>query len=207
MQTSSGQASGPAGRQVRGLNRDFGAGLFLLAIGLIGFFGSYTLKFTQASGVGAGLMPRVTALLVGAFGVLLIVQAFVSLGDRLQSWSLRGIVFLIGAVLAFAILIRGFSLALFGTTIVCPAMGLAVAGPVAVVTAALADRETRWRDHPLRADPDAVLRRALQIHAAPADPARAVLARLLRRTQCSISSTSWRSAFAPAGRSSGSPTR
>lgn len=129
--------------QVRGLNRELGAGLLLLALGLVGFLGSYSLKFTLASGVGPGLMPRVTALIVAAFGLLLVVQAFTTAGERLESWSLRGIVFLLGAVVAFAVTIRGFSIPLPGLTLTCPALGLVVAGPLALITAALADRETR----------------------------------------------------------------
>ena len=133
----------PPADRVIGFNRDFGGGALLLAIAVVGFFGTTALKFTLASGVGPGLMPRVTALLVGAFGVLLIAQAFVSPGDRLERWSMRGIVFLIGAVLLFAMTIRGFSFPFFGTTLTCPALGLVIAGPLAVITAALADRDTR----------------------------------------------------------------
>jgi len=130
---------------------DLGAGLFLLALGLIGLAGGYTLPFGTLSGIGSGLLPRVVSLLVGAFGVMLVVQSFLAEGDRLERWHLRGPVFVLGAVLAFAVVIRGSTLnfggiaglPLFGSVKV-PPLGLIVAGPLAVVVSGYASNETRF---------------------------------------------------------------
>jgi hypothetical protein len=90
------------------------------------------------------------AILVGAFGVLLIVQAFLFEGDRLERWHARGPVFVLGAVLAFAVVIRGATLSFGGfagipllATVRIPAMGLIVAGPLAVMISAFADKSTK----------------------------------------------------------------
>lgn len=129
MAEQSTSAAESGGRRVRGGNVDVGAGLFLFTIGAVAFLGSLGLTFVQASGVGPGLMPRVTALIVMAFGLLFIVQGVTSLGDRLDGWSLRGIVFLLGAVVFFAAAVRP--------------LGLVIAGPAAVIISSLADRQTR----------------------------------------------------------------
>jgi putative tricarboxylic transport membrane protein len=127
----SNEPGAPAGESPRGFvkaSREFGAGLFLVALGAIGYFGSYSLKFGQLSGIGPGLMPKVTAILVAFFGLLLMVQSVTSVGERLESWAVRGPLFVLAAVVAFALTVRP--------------CGLLVAGPLAVIISALADKET-----------------------------------------------------------------
>ncbi len=87
---------------------------------------------------------------MAAFGVLLVVQALIFDGDRLERWHLRGPVFVLGAVLIFAIVIRGSTLSLGGFagipllgSVKVPSLGLIVAGPLAVVFSAFADKDTR----------------------------------------------------------------
>ena len=118
-----------AGQRTRGFNQDVGAGLFLIAIAVIGILASSSLRLTLPSGVGPGLMPRATSLILGGFGVLFVVQGLTTLGERLEAWSLRGLFFLLGAVAMFAATVRP--------------LGLAVAGPLAIVVSALADKDTR----------------------------------------------------------------
>jgi hypothetical protein len=75
------------------------------------------------------LMPKTIAVLVGAFGLMLLVQGLIVEGDRLEAWAVRGPIFVLGGVLVFAATIRPW--------------GLIVAGPLAVVVSALADRDSR----------------------------------------------------------------
>jgi hypothetical protein len=132
---------------------DFGGGLFLIAIAALGFGGAFDLPFGKLSGIGSGLMPKVVAVLVGAFGALLVAQALILEGDRLERWHLRGPIFVLGAVLVFAVVIRGSNLNFGGfaglpvlATVKIPALGLVVAGPLAVMIASLADPGTRPRE-------------------------------------------------------------
>ena len=74
-------------------------------------------------------MPRATSLILGAFGLLFVIQGLTRAGERLEAWSLRGPLFLLGAVAVFAASVRP--------------LGLTVAGPLALILAALADPETR----------------------------------------------------------------
>lgn len=108
---------------------DVGGGLFLLAIAGVGYFGGFNLPIGHLSGIGSGLMPKVVAILVGAFGVLLLVQGLVVEGDRLEQWAIRGPIFVLAGVLVFAVTIRPW--------------GLIVAGPLSFIVSALADKDSR----------------------------------------------------------------
>ena len=129
---------------------DFAGGIFLIALAALGFAGGFDLPFGTLSGIGSGLMPKVVATLVGAFGILLLLQSLVWDGDRLERWHLRGPVFVLGAVLVFAVFIRGSTLTLGGfaglpalASVKVPALGLIVAGPLAVMFSSFADKDTR----------------------------------------------------------------
>lgn len=109
--------------------QDLAAGLFLLALGAVGYFGSLDLSFGALNRIEAGFMPRMAALLVAGFGALLVVLSFTTDGAPLGRVHLREPLFILGAVLLFAWTIRP--------------LGLAIAGPLAVMVSAFADRETR----------------------------------------------------------------
>src|SRR5262245_1084244 len=129
---------------------DVGGGLFLLALAVLGFGGGFNLPTGTLSGIGSGLLPKSVAVLIAAFGVLLIVQGLLFQGDRLEQWHLRGPVFVLGAVVLFAIVIRGSTLNFGGilgfpllASIKVPGLGLIVAGPLAVIVSSLAEKSTR----------------------------------------------------------------
>lgn len=122
--------------------QDFAAGIFLIVFAAIGYFGAIGLKFGQMRGIGPGLMPQITALLLGFFGLVLIVTSFISRGSLLERWSIRGPFFILGAVLLFAATIRGADFPSLGLKF--PALGLVVSGPLAVIFSSFADKSTRW---------------------------------------------------------------
>jgi putative tricarboxylic transport membrane protein len=84
------------------------------------------------SGVGPGMLPRGLALLLGALGTLLLATAVIERGPLLETWSLRGPLLILGAMVAFGLAIRP--------------LGLVVAGPLAVVIGACASDEVRWSE-------------------------------------------------------------
>jgi hypothetical protein len=129
---------------------DLAGGLFLVVLAVIGFAGAFNLPTGTLSGIGSGLLPKTLAVLIAVFGVLLIVHAFLYEGDRLERWHLRGALFVLGGVVVFALFIRGSTLIfgdIFGipvlATVKVPGLGLIVAGPLAVIISAFADRSTR----------------------------------------------------------------
>ena len=125
------EPGGPAAER-RGLLKspqDFGAGLFLIVFAAIGLIGGWSLPMGKLATIGSGMMPKVVACLVAAFGLLLIFESFVTRGPVLERWALRGPFFVLSAILLFAWTVRP--------------LGLVVAGPLAVVVSSLADKDTR----------------------------------------------------------------
>jgi putative tricarboxylic transport membrane protein len=121
--------------------QDFAGGLFLILFAVILYSQAMGLRFGQLRGIGPGLMPQVTAIMLGAFGIALVVSGLTSRGAVLGRWSVRGLFFVLGAVLLFALTIRGASFPELGIKI--PSLGLLVSGPLAVLFASMADRDTR----------------------------------------------------------------
>jgi hypothetical protein len=109
--------------------RELLAGLLLLALAGLGYVGSLGLNAGHLSSMGPGMMPKLTSIGLAVFGLAVLVQSLLVEGPSAGAWNLRGIVFVFGAVLVFAVTVRG--------------LGLAVAGPLAVILSAFADRSTR----------------------------------------------------------------
>jgi putative tricarboxylic transport membrane protein len=109
--------------------QDYAGGVFMLFLATIAITGSLKLNFQTTTGVGPGMMPRALGVMVAVMGIVLILQSFFVKGEGLDKWSLRGIVFVLGAALIFSWTIRP--------------LGLLIAGPLAVIFAGFADRDTR----------------------------------------------------------------
>jgi putative tricarboxylic transport membrane protein len=80
---------------------------------------------------GRECLPRGLAVLLGLLGVLLAADAVMEGGGlALDRWSLRGPIFVLGAVIAFGAPVRP--------------LGLIIAGPLTIVIGAFASEEVRW---------------------------------------------------------------
>ena len=110
--------------------QDYAGGMFLIVIAVVGIAGTLNLNFKTTTGVGPGMMPRATGFIIVALGLILVINALFKRGQGLDRWSIRGIIFVLGSALLFGWTIRP--------------LGLIVAGPLAVVVSAFADRETKW---------------------------------------------------------------
>lgn len=113
----------------RRIPRDVVAGLFLCTVALAAYAGIGALPLSDGPGVGPGLVPKIASLLIAALGLFLIVLGLVPGAAPLERGTWRGPVFVLGSVVVFAATIR--------------TLGLAFAGPLAVIVSALADKETR----------------------------------------------------------------
>jgi putative tricarboxylic transport membrane protein len=109
--------------------QDAAAGLFLIALAAVALWQGAELSAGSLGQVGPGMLPRALAVLTGVCGVALVVGAFMGDGAGLERWHLRGPLFILGAAVAFGLTVRP--------------LGLAVAGPLAVVIGAFASHETR----------------------------------------------------------------
>ncbi|HLM41118.1 MAG TPA: tripartite tricarboxylate transporter TctB family protein [Microvirga sp.] len=117
-------------------------GFLLIALGALALYLTRDLDQGTLNAMGPAMLPRWLAVAVGLSGLALVAFAFAKQGDALERWSLRGPVFVIGAILAFAVTIRPFSFAGLAT----PGLGLLVAGPLAIILGGYATPEARLRD-------------------------------------------------------------
>ena len=84
-------------------------GLLLIALAALALYLTRDLDQGTLNAMGPAMLPRWLAIGVGLSGLALVVFGFLKEGDALERWSLRGPVFVIGAILAFAVTIRPFS--------------------------------------------------------------------------------------------------
>src|SRR3712207_1552671 len=85
-------------------------GIFLVALAALALWLSRDLSRGTLGAMGPGMLPDWLAITVGLCGLALLVFAFTTTGEALERWSLRGPVFVIGGILAFAVTIRPFAL-------------------------------------------------------------------------------------------------
>lgn len=112
--------------------QDAAAGVFLFAVAIFSLWQSAELTTGSLRQLGAGMVPHALAVLLALCGIVLMTSAFVADGAKLERWSLRGPLFVFGAAVLFAIVIRP--------------LGLAIAGPLLIVVSGMASPETRWRE-------------------------------------------------------------
>lgn len=128
-------------RRVRG-PQEFVAGLALVALALFALWLVRDLSQGTLRSMGPAMLPRWLAIGVGLCGVALAVTAFLSDGPSLDSTGLRGPVFVVLGVLAFAVTIRGLTVG----PLAIPGLGLIVAGPLAIFIGGFATPEVRLRE-------------------------------------------------------------
>lgn len=105
------------------------AGLALVVLGLVSFWLTADLAGSRGPLLGPGSLPRAAAGIILGLGVVIAVIGWLYEDDPAARWRLRGPLFLLGAVLLFALLVR--------------TLGLAVATPAAILVGGLASPETR----------------------------------------------------------------
>jgi hypothetical protein len=142
MSTSHDSPGGPGRHGPVRAPQNLAGGILLIALAALALWLTRDLDQGSLRAMGPAMLPDWLAVGVGLCGLALLASAFLKGGDALERWSLRGPVFVIGAILAFAITIRPFS---FGG-LSMPGLGLLVAGPLAIIIGGYATPEARLRD-------------------------------------------------------------
>ncbi len=132
----------PRHRRLVRAPQSLAGGLLLIALAVLALWLTRDLDQGTLNSMGPAMLPRWLAVGVGLSGLALLAAAFLKDGDLLERWSLRGPVFVIGAILAFALTIRGYAIG----PLVIPGLGLLVAGPLAIIFGGFATPEARLRD-------------------------------------------------------------
>ena len=112
------------------LRQDFIGGVVVIAVAAVAFWLGSDLAIGTLGGMGPGMLPKALAVLLGALGLLLLVNSFWEAGLPLTAASLRGPIFVFGALVAFGLAVRP--------------LGLIAAGPLAIVIGALGSDEIKW---------------------------------------------------------------
>jgi putative tricarboxylic transport membrane protein len=110
--------------------RDVAAGLILLAISTLSAWQASGLTVGTPRHIGPGMVPLVLSASIGLLGVLLVGLGCRGREPMRDRWALRAPLFILGAAVAFGLVVRP--------------LGLALAGPLLVLVAGLASDETRW---------------------------------------------------------------
>ena len=124
-------------------SQSLAGGILLIALAALALWLTRDLDQGTLNAMGPAMLPRWLAIGVGLSGLALLAFAFIKEGDALERWGLRGPVFVIGAIVAFALTIRPFS---FGGGLATPGLGLLFAGPLAIILGGYATPEARLRD-------------------------------------------------------------
>lgn len=122
--------------------QNFAGGIFLMVIGLGAYLLAGDLALGTLRAMGPGMLPKSFALIMVGIGALLVLESLRFEGEPLERWSLRGIVFVLGACLLFGMAIRGFEVG----PLKVPSLGLLVAGPLVMFVSGFASDEVRWRE-------------------------------------------------------------
>jgi hypothetical protein len=112
--------------------QDFVGGMAVIAVAAFAFWQAADLPIGKLGGMGPGMLPKALAVALGLLGAVLTAQGVLRAGSRLGRWSIRGPLFVLGAVVAFGLAVRP--------------LGLIVAGPLAIMIGAIASDEVRWTE-------------------------------------------------------------
>jgi putative tricarboxylic transport membrane protein len=102
--------------------QDFYGGLALVMLATLAMLASAELPGQRGFAFGPGTAPRLFAVVLAALGAAIAVAGLVGDGPRIEKYHIRGPVLVIGAILSFAAMIRGFTIPFIGISI--PPLGL-----------------------------------------------------------------------------------
>lgn len=112
--------------------QDFYGGMALILLSLIAFVASNDLPGMRGFAFGPGTAPRLFAFVMALLALAVVATGLMVKGPHVTPYKIRGVVFIIGSIFAFAATIRplGLVIAAFATMVICAA----------------ASEDTKWRE-------------------------------------------------------------
>ena len=123
--------------------KDFFAGLLFLAVGIAFALGARTYNVGTGARMGPGYFPLMLGVVLALLGAVEIGKALIvgkNGGDKIGKWAWRPIVFVLGANLAFGVLLGGLP------SIKVPAMGMILAIYALTIIASMAGEKFKLKD-------------------------------------------------------------
>jgi len=114
--------------------KDFNAGLMFIAFGLIFALVAKNYPMGSAVRMGPAYFPTILGWLLVFLGVIVFIQSFITEDEPPKNVDLRALLWILGSVVAFALLVGPLN------------MGLVAASLVIVVMSAYGGEEFNWRD-------------------------------------------------------------
>jgi len=123
--------------------KDFFAGLLFLALGIAFAWGATTYNVGTGARMGPGYFPLMLGIVLAIIGAVEVFKSMVietETGDKVGKFVWRPVGFIVGANLAFGILLGGLP------SIKLPAMGLIIAIFALTIISAKAGTEFKWKE-------------------------------------------------------------
>ena len=123
--------------------KDFFAGLLFLALGVAFALGARTYNVGTGARMGPGYFPLMLGIVLAIMGAVELFKSMVvetATGDKVGKFVWRPVGYIVGANLAFGVLLGGLP------SIKLPAMGLIVAIFALTIISAKAGTEFKWKE-------------------------------------------------------------
>ena len=123
--------------------KDFFAGLLFLALGVAFALGARTYNVGTGARMGPGYFPLMLGVVLAIMGAVEVFKSMVietATGDKVGKFVWRPVGYIVGANLAFGVLLGGLP------SIKLPAMGLIVAIFALTIISAKAGTEFKWKE-------------------------------------------------------------
>lgn len=123
--------------------KDFFAGLLFLVVGIAFAWGATTYNVGTGARMGPGYFPLMLGIVLAVLGAVEVVKALIigkKGGEKVGKWAWRPIIFVLGANLAFGVLLGGLP------KFKVPAMGLILGIYALVIIASLAGERFKLKD-------------------------------------------------------------
>ncbi len=117
--------------------KDFAAGLMFIGIGAFFAIGAQYYPMGSAVRMGPAYFPTVVGWILIALGLMVFIRSFFLQGEPLTKMNLRPLIFILGAVVAFGLLLE--------------VAGLAVSSIVVMIVSAVGGWDFRWKEQLINA--------------------------------------------------------
>jgi hypothetical protein len=104
----------------------------LILLALVAFVASNDLPGMRGFAFGPGTAPRLFAFSLAVLSLAVVITGLITKGPQVTPYKIRGVIFIIGSILAFAATIRP--------------LGLVIASFSCIVICAAAAEDVRWRE-------------------------------------------------------------